>query len=290
MIYEKDVFINASAITFNLFIFFIPFLLILFSIVGFMLSYDEAVIELNRYVKEFFPARFNAAEGGVTHNTETINSLLQPIVERRRVFGLYGFGIMTLTSLALFGCLKHVLFLVFDIEDRVHPVKEVVYNFFAFGLVGGIFVSFSLSFSIIAVFTFNEVAVPFTEYVIEVGWLVDMITQIIPMLFTFVLFLIIFRYLSEKKISVKVSVIGALCYTVLFETARLGVGVYFDYALKAYEHVYQSYAIFIILSIWAFYSAILFVISCIFAKAYQDSYYLKYKDLNTASGVINELN
>ncbi|MEX2397727.1 MAG: YhjD/YihY/BrkB family envelope integrity protein, partial [Balneolales bacterium] len=154
--YEKDVFINASAITFNLFIFFIPFLLILLSIVGFMLSYDEAIVEVNRYAKEFFPARFNPTNGNVVQNTETIDTLLQPIVERRRVFGLYGFGIMVLTSLTLFSCLKHVLFTVFEIQDRVHPVKEVIYNFFAFGLIGGIFIFFSLTLTFIAVFTFNE--------------------------------------------------------------------------------------------------------------------------------------
>lgn len=285
LLYEKDVFINASAITFNLFIFFIPFILILFSIVGFMLSYDDALLEINRYAKEFFPARFNAAEAGVVQSTDTIDSLLQPIVERRRVFGMYGFGIMVLTSLALFGCLKHVLFSVFDIEDRVHPVKEFVYNFIAFGLIGGLFVFFSLSLSIIAVFTFNEVTIPFTDYVIELGWLIDLITQIIPIIFTYVLFLAIFRYLSEKKISIKVSAMGALCYTLLFETARFGVGVYFDYALKTYEHVYQSYAILIILSIWTFYSAFLFVVSCIAAKAYQESFCLKEDQLDPAGAV-----
>ncbi|MEX0929879.1 MAG: YihY/virulence factor BrkB family protein [Balneolales bacterium] len=270
LIYEKDVLINASAITFNLFIFFIPFVLILFSIVGFMLSYDDAILEINRYAREFFPASFDA-----TGNTSTIESLLLPIIERRRVFGLYGFGIMTLTSLALFGCLKHVLFMVFGIEDRAHPIQEMVYNFFVFGLIGGIFVFFSLSLSLIAVFTFNEVAIPFTDFVINLGWLFDLITQVIPVIFTYVLFLAIFRYLSEKKISLNVSAIGALCYTVMFETARLGVGIYLDYALKAYEHVYQSYAVLIILSIWTFYTALLFVISCIVARAYQEAIYLK---------------
>ncbi|MEX0684757.1 MAG: YihY/virulence factor BrkB family protein [Balneolales bacterium] len=274
LVYEKDVFINASAITFNLFVFLIPFVLILISIVGFLLSYDEAVIEINRYAQDFFPTRYNV-ETGVEHS-ETIDTLLQPIVERRRTFGMYGFGIMILTSLALFGSLKHVLFEVFDIEDRVHPVKEFIYNFFVFGLVGGLFIFFTLSLSMVAIFTFNEVAIPFTDFVINLGWLFDLITQVIPILFTFALFFAIFRYLSEKKISLKVSYIGAFCYTILFETARLGVGVYMDYAMKTYEYVYQSYAIFIILSIWMFYSALLFVISCIVAKAYQDVYYFKH--------------
>jgi uncharacterized BrkB/YihY/UPF0761 family membrane protein len=49
---DSDIFFNASAITFNIFICAIPFVLILISIVGFVLSYDKAYDELVRYGEE----------------------------------------------------------------------------------------------------------------------------------------------------------------------------------------------------------------------------------------------
>ncbi len=53
---KKDIFFNASAITFNLFICAVPFVLILISIIGYVLSAEEAFNEIVRYGREFFPS------------------------------------------------------------------------------------------------------------------------------------------------------------------------------------------------------------------------------------------
>ena len=52
---QKNIFFNASAITFNLFICAIPFVLILTSIIGHILSFDEAFDEIVRYGSELIP-------------------------------------------------------------------------------------------------------------------------------------------------------------------------------------------------------------------------------------------
>lgn len=265
---EKDVFFNASAITFNLFIFFIPFCLLMVSFIGFILSYDTAVAEISRYTNEFFP-------GLIQENIEStallIERIVNPIVQRRGFFGLIGIGILILTSLALFACLKHVVFVVFDIEERAHPFMDIVYNFVVFGLIGGVFILFSIILSIISVITFNEINVPYTNMAFEVAWAFELFTSFVPLFITFLMFFVIYRYLSERRVSFEVAAIGAICYTVLFEMAKFGVSYYFDYAFRTYQSLYQSYTFLIILSVWVFYSSVLFVVSTIFARAYQDT-------------------
>src|SRR5690625_7479736 len=52
LIFRKNIFLNASAITFNLFICSIPFTLIITSILGYIISFDAEFVEVIRYGRE----------------------------------------------------------------------------------------------------------------------------------------------------------------------------------------------------------------------------------------------
>ncbi len=271
LIKEKDVFFNASAITFNLFICAVPFVLILISILGYILSIDEAFEELIRYGRELFPKfSYETQAGDVVEGAITLEDLIRPLVGARRVFGIAGIVILLFVAQGLFHTLKHVIFDVFDIEERQHPVMEFVHNFFTFGVVGGVFVFFSMAISLLSLFPFGQIVIPYTDIVIEMGWFGDFLANIVPVIFTFLLFYVIFRYISEKKIDVKTALLATLVYTSLFEIVKFGISVYLEYSIKAYQYFYQGYTILIVIAIWAFYSAALFVITAIIARAYHD--------------------
>ena len=270
---KKDVFFNASAITFNLLICAIPFVLLLISIFGYVLSYEDAFQEIVRFGRELFPSfQYESSEGAVIAGPVTIEQMLRPLVKNRRVFGIVGFGILIFFTQGLFTTIKHVIFDIFEIESHRHPVMELVYNFFAISLVGSVFVFFSMSISILSILTVHDIDLPFTDLVLRLSMVMELVNLLLPFFFTLFLFYVIYRFTSEKRVSAKVSFIGALVYTVLFEIARAGVGLYLDYAIQAYEYFYQGYTILVVIFIWAFYLAALFVVSTVFARAYQDSF------------------
>lgn len=270
---QKNVFFNASAITFNLFLCAIPFTLILISLLGYILSIDAAFEEVIRYARELFPSfTFETRGEDVFEGVVTIEELIMPLVEARRIFGIVGIIILTFFSQGLLHSLKHVLFEVFDIEERQHPVMELVYNFFTFGVVGGVFLFFTIAISLISLYPVDSISIPFTETVIQLGWITEFLARLVPAIFTPLLFYVIFRYISEKRVSRRVSFLAAVIYTVLFETAKYGVGLYLGYALTAYRYYYQGYTIPVIIGVWVFYSAVLFVVTAAMARAYQDVY------------------
>lgn len=200
----------------------------------------------------------------------TLETLLQPLIGARRVFGIVGFVILIFFSQGLFHSIKHVVFDIFDIEDRRHPILELIYNFFTFGLIGGVFIFFSLAISLLSLVSIDQIDLPFTDIMLQLSWVYDLLNIMIPILFTFFLFYTLFRYISEKRMEPKVALLAALVYTSLFEVAKLGLGVYLDYAFRAYRYFYQGYTVMVIIGIWAFYSAALLIISVIIAKAYQE--------------------
>lgn len=246
------------------------------SIIGYVLSYEEAFQEIIRYGQELFPSfTYESQTGDVFRGAVTLETLLQPLIGARRVFGIVGFIILIFFSQGLFHTIKHVVFDIFDIEDRRHPILEMIYNFFTFGLVGGVFIFFSLSISLLSLVSIDEISLPFTDMVVELSWVYELLNIIIPILFTFFLFYILFRYISEKRMKPRVALLAALVYTVLFEVAKYGVGVYLDYAFQAYRYFYHGYTVLVIIGIWAFYSAALLIISIIIAKAYQEIFLRK---------------
>ena len=272
LVKKKDVFFSASAITFNLFICAIPFILLMISIIGYILSYEEAFNEILRYGRELFPSfTYESRSGDIFRGAVTLETLLNPLIGARRIFGIIGTVILVFFSQGFFHTLKHVVFDIFEIEDRRHPILEMVYNFFTFGLVGGVFLFFSLAISLVSLVSFDQFSLPYTDMVVKLSWFYELLNLVIPILFTFILFYIIFRFISEKRMRPKVAFLAAFVYTSLFEIAKLGVGYYLQYALGAYRYFYQGYTILVIIGVWAFYSAALFVITTIIARSYQEA-------------------
>ena len=270
---KKHVFFNASAISFNLFICAIPFTLILISILGYVLSIEAAFDELIRYGRELLPRlNFETQSGDLIEGAITLEDIILPLVGARQIFGIVGLIILLFFSQGLFHTLKQVIFDVFEIEDRKHPAMELIHNFFAFGVIGGVFLFFTMAISIISLFAFDTIFIPYADIEIELGWVSDMLTHVIPVIFAPVLFYAIFRYISERRIHPRVALVAALSYTLLFEIAKYGVSIYLEYALTAYRYFYQGYTIVVIIGVWVFYSAVLFVITAILARAYQDTY------------------
>lgn len=275
LILDKEVFFNASAITFNLLLCAIPFTLILISIVGYLLSFEQAYTELLRYGQELLPRIIYEGEQATSElaGPSSLEGLIKPLVQNRRIYGIVGLSVLIFVSLGLFSTVKHVIFHIFDIEDRKHPALEWLYSFLAIGVVGGVFVFFSMAISVISLIPLNDIALSLGQLEIQFNWLYELINILLPILFTFLLFYAIFRYLSERRIPRPVSVLAAGVYTTMFEIAKIIISSYLDRTFEIYQYFYQGYSLLMLIGIWAFYSALLLVISAIIARSYQDIYF-----------------
>ena len=268
LVKQVDVIFNASAVTFNLFICAIPFTLILISIIGYVLSIDTAYTELVRYGTELLPDITYEQTNSVTLESERIvQTLLAPLIQGRNVLGITGIIIMLFITQSLFHSLKLVLFNVFDIQKRSHPLKSILANFLGLGLLCTVFLFFSLLVSFVSLFELRTIAVPLTEIVIELPWVYEVLDMLLPLLFTYMLAFVIFRFMSEREISISDAMQGAALFTVLFESAKLLLSLYLSYAMSRYEFVYQGYTVIIVLALWVFYLSVLFVLSAILLRA-----------------------
>jgi YihY family inner membrane protein len=271
LVKEKNVFHHASAITFNLIICSIPFTMLLISIIGFILSYQAAFDQVLQYAQQAFPNfTYQTHQGDALHGAVTIKSILNPLIGSRQVFGIIGIIILIIFSMGLFHTLKHVVFEIFEIRDRKHPLMEWVHNFFTFGLIGGLFIFLAIAISFFSVISIHAITLPFTTKVIGLNWVHTFLHHVFPLLFILFIFYLLFRHISERRMKHKVALVGAVSFTILFGIAKVLIGFYLSYSIFRYHHFYQGYTVIVILAFWAFYSAALFVLSTIIARSYRD--------------------
>ncbi|HBQ60232.1 MAG TPA: hypothetical protein DD671_11585, partial [Balneolaceae bacterium] len=84
---------------------------------------EEAFNEIVRYGREFFPSfTYETQSDDVFRGAVTIETLLEPLIGARRIFGIIGIVVLLFFTQGLLHSLKHVLFDVFDIKERKHPI------------------------------------------------------------------------------------------------------------------------------------------------------------------------
>jgi YihY family inner membrane protein len=266
LIRQKDVHYKSAAISFHLFLCAIPFALILFSVLGYILSTEAAYDELLRYARELLPS-FRGEEAPV-------QSLLDPLIGSRGALGVTGLLTMAFFSLSLVQVVKHTLLMVLDVTEKRHPLLAALHNVLVFSVFGSLFLFFSLLLTVLPLLDLSEWPIPLSRVVVAVGTFVDQHSEwaavVIPFLFTFIMLLLTFRTVSERRISWRSSAFGALVFTGLYETVRLIASWYLDYSLGTYRFYYQGYTLIVLLAFWGYYSALIFVISSITTRVFME--------------------
>jgi uncharacterized BrkB/YihY/UPF0761 family membrane protein len=59
----------------------------------------------------------------------------------------------------------------------------------------------------------------------------------------------------------------------MFEVSKWAFSAYVGFALVRYENLYQGYTFVIVTGFWAFYSAVMFVISTMVTRAFQETFF-----------------
>jgi uncharacterized BrkB/YihY/UPF0761 family membrane protein len=97
----------AMGLAFNLLLYFIPFTLLMISLLGYtVFDSERAMVEVQSVVRQFLPAS----------EQEFVDSLAS-IVADRGLLGLIGFLLFIFFSSTLFGSVRHVLNIIFKPSD-----------------------------------------------------------------------------------------------------------------------------------------------------------------------------
>ena len=259
---EHHIFLFGGGLAFSLFLCIIPFILIIFSILGNILEAESVENQINTFINTIIPYKeyANYAEKIISHR-------IAEFIKYKTIAGLVGgFGLFFAAS-GLFSSMRTILNRIFrTVEDK----NVVVGKLRDFGMVLFVIVSILLSTIIIP-------AIDIIKNVVD-KWAIINFFQlssfqhtfitIISLVIIFITFYIFYSFIPYAKLGRKIPALSALWATIFWEIARRIFG-YYLYNFATLDRIYGTYALVIVVAFWIYYSSVLFIFGAEIGQLYR---------------------
>lgn len=257
-----DIFFLAGGIAFNFLLAAIPFLLLLISIFGFVLQAtvadpQAAVVE---YILDILPASPRVIDF-------TREAVAQIIGERAR-FGVLGLLLLIWVSTRSIGSLRSALRSVFDIREDRGVIAGKIFDAKMVVVAGTLLLAnTTITVALEAVQTYGIQLLGLTDRG-EVRVLQAIYAQILAYAFIFLMFVLIYRFLPARRIPWRIAIAAATFTSVAFELLK-SVFAWYVANIANYNSAYGTLATGILLVLWIYYSAVVFVLGGEVGQVYE---------------------
>ncbi len=233
-------FLLSSGITFNLLICLIPLSLLLLGLVGTYLYSDREVLShIRRYLETVAPSL----------DPKIMRNILR-VIHGRKIVGILGLAGLVWASTWVFSSLRTSLNIVFQVEKGRGILRGKAIDLLMIFLAG---IFHIMSMTLTSVFTFIKkyrIQSP-----IDIGLIIQlMLKYVIPFLFTFWMFFLIYKIIPDKKIQFKSAFQAALFTSLFWEVAKQLFGWYVLH-LGKFSVIYGSLGTLAIFFLWVYYSS-----------------------------------
>ncbi|MGZ6240696.1 MAG: YihY/virulence factor BrkB family protein, partial [Syntrophales bacterium] len=241
---EDHCFLLSSGIAFVLLLCIIPLLLLVLALIGtFLLSDQEVLHHVSRYLKNMFPSL----------DPRLTESILR-IVQDRRVVGILGIGGLLWTSTWVFRSLRSALDIIFRVEKNRSLLRGKIVDFFMLILAGTI---------LLMTMVFSSVITLFHGYLLrlhpDIGFIFQFILRyLVPFSLTFCMFFLIYKIAPNKRIHSVIALKATFVASILWEVAKQLFGWYILH-MGRFSVLYGSLATLAIFLIWIYYTSAIFL-------------------------------
>lgn len=187
--------------------------------------------------------------------------LLFSLVQDRGLFGLIGLVGLTWASTRLFGSLRTVLEIIFEIppEDRLGIIEGKIHDLQLVVVVGTLFLlTISLTTALQWVRSYGVSVLGIDP--LHVTWVATLSSTLVAFAITFAMFYFVYRYAPDRSIPRIDAALAALIASVLFEVAKWIFVAYLS-EFGRFMKLYGSFTNLVIVAFWVYYSSVVFILS-----------------------------
>ena len=242
--YEDNIPFLASAVSFDILLTAIPFVGLVLAVVGYLVQYQLAMHQLN--VHELLERFLPESSGGETGTFGFIERALGDLVARRGHLTLLAAPLFLWFSTRMFGGLRAALNEVFDTEEnRPWHIAKLIDLAMVF-VAGALFLANAFASTTAAFFS-----------------------QVLTLVFSTLLFFVIFKFLPSRRIYWRTSVVASLFCAVAFEIAKRLYALYVARFVTLDRVTSDANLIGVLLFIlWIYYTAYMFLLGGEVAETY----------------------
>lgn len=248
----------ASALAFNLLLYFIPLALLMISLLGYtVLDSERAMSEVQGVVQAFLPRSQQALAGN-----------LSAVVADRGLLGFVGFASFLVLSTLLFGAVRTVLSRVFQVPDQ--------HTFFSGMAVDLLVMGLSMLLLLLVVITTSFLTLVGTVAEQYPSWGafllpgVSVLGRFFGVGFTALLLFVLYRFAPTSDMSTRALLVASLTGTLLFQIARWGFAWYVRLAQDTLA-LYGALGGVMFLFVWLYYASVVFILGAEVGWAYDQT-------------------
>jgi len=258
---EHHVFLLAGGLAFSLLVCVIPFFLIMFSVLGNILSSQNIQSQVNVAVDTIIPYD-NYSE----FVKKIIFTRINEVIAYKNIAGIIGaFGLLFAAS-GLFSSMRTILNKVFGIETDVH---------FLLGKLR----DFALVIMVILIFFITTITSPILDLIIQAAQGFESLSffrstvfqhfllSVISLVLIFIVFFILYITVPVRKLGRNTIFVSAVWAAALWEAAKQGFGYYLHH-FATFGKIYGTYALIVVVAFWIYYSCIVFIIGAEIGRLY----------------------
>jgi len=254
---EIDVLFLASGLAFNGLLTMVPLLLLGASALGtFLNDNDAAMRQVAQILDTIFPAQPYS-----TSIKESIGMVVADIISYRTSLGVIGILVLFWTASALFEGLRVVLHRIYRIESTRGILKSLLHDLLFVFLVFLLFLGSSVSLWVGSIMENLSMRAPALAVLRVPGF-----STVTIVLMTAVMFYVIHLYIPDRKPPKRAALLATVTTTVLWVVS----GEFFSLYLRNFSaigKVYGSYAFLLVLLVWVYYSALVFILGGLAGQA-----------------------
>lgn len=259
--YEDNIPFLASALSFDVILTVIPFLVLLLGLVGSLVAHQFTTQQLDvaELLRRFMPAGTGTGADAVA----AVEDVLGQIVATRGQLTLFGVPLFLYFSTRLFGGLRAALNEVFDTEERRFWLWAKLLDL-VMVLITGMLLLLSALLPALEASTSQQISGGFL-----VQWLYRISLELIAFTFSTTLFLLVFKVMPSRPIAWRTALVAAGVCALAFELAKRGYALYVTHFVTFDKLATTSNAAaFLLLILWVYYTNCVFLIGGEIAEAY----------------------
>jgi membrane protein len=257
--YEDNIPFLASALSFDVILTAIPFLIVLVGVLGSLVHYQITTqeVSLAELLQRFLPQ----LEGRGAEAVHYVETVLEQVIASRGQLTLFGLPLFLYFSTRLFGGLRAALNEVFDTEERRPWWLAKLLDLVLVLLTG----SLLLASALLPALTFTRLGDE--GFVVE--WLYRLSLEIIAFAFSTILFLGVFKILPSRRIAWRTALVAAVFCALAFEVAKRLYALYLSNFVTLDRLASNAnVGAFFLLIVWIYYTNFLFLIGGEIAESY----------------------
>jgi len=260
---EHHAFLFASGISFSVFLCVMPFILIVFAIVGKVVDSSELQDSVNHYILGVVPY-----EEYANHVIRFVGLRIGEFIAFCGVAGWVGSLGLLFAASSLFSSMRTALNKSFMITDGPHALLRKLKDL-AMTLVVVLFVLLSV-FVLPGLEALQNLSIsPTAPAAGALEFLQHTAVLIVTLAIAFVVFLALYRYTPSRKIPWRTAVVSAACATVFWEIAKQLFGFYISHFVTL-QRVYGAYIFIVVIALWLYYSSLVLLIGAEIGQLYRE--------------------